>query len=140
MLEQMSFGTKMLAASHMLSQNCSNRSARRSCGSFRHQTSFWNHGQTLLALIHSRTAFGPQDWLPIDANRVVMASRAGGLHLTFAEGCVVFQGPSFEPTKAWNQEIVHRHEACAPDPALAALEMYGKVLMGHGQRCMRSHR
>jgi hypothetical protein len=59
--------------------------------------------------------------------RYVLGS--GASQLPFVEGCVVIQGPDIRQIKAWDPTIVHRHEACAPHLALAALEMYDHVLI-----------
>ncbi len=82
----------------------------------------------LLALIHNRTTYGPEEWLQLDVQRIAVIWNAGISELTFVEGCVVIKGRDFGQIRAWDQHLVHRNTACAPHLAQAALDMYDRVL------------
>jgi hypothetical protein len=76
----------------------------------------------LLALIHARTAFGPEEWVTFDMDKILRPWERGRLRIEYAECCVVLHGPGYGDVVPWDKERAHRLDMIAFPMARPILE------------------
>lgn len=64
-----------------------------------------------LTLIHSRTEFGSEAWLPCDRESLVKYWTSGLFIVPFSTNCVVLRGPGFGTIISWNPRQIHQRDA-----------------------------
>ncbi|TEY43689.1 hypothetical protein BOTCAL_0363g00100 [Botryotinia calthae] len=62
----------------------------------------------LLALLHARTKYSPEQWVAFDSHSMNAMWETGGLRTEYADCCVVLYGSNYGDVTPWDTAKVHR--------------------------------
>lgn len=82
----------------------------------------------LISLLHNRSRYPPEQWVPFDNSQLQPAWRQAVLPELFAYGCVEMHGPDYGTWKAFSDGEVHRGDAHGTPRGLLILEAQEALL------------
>ncbi|ORX99972.1 hypothetical protein BCR34DRAFT_576209 [Clohesyomyces aquaticus] len=82
----------------------------------------------LLALLHYRTVFPPQDWATFDSRQHGLSWTMGWLNVDFSSKCIVMHGPQYGSVIAWDGPSHHRGDILGYPRAILILEAQSLLL------------
>ncbi|KAF2670698.1 hypothetical protein BT63DRAFT_354576, partial [Microthyrium microscopicum] len=82
----------------------------------------------LFGLLHNRTAFDPERWIPFDSRELKTAWAGGFLDVDFNPSCVVMHGQELGNLIPWQANIVHRADAIGFPRARLIFEAQARLL------------
>ncbi|KAF2182980.1 hypothetical protein K469DRAFT_787156 [Zopfia rhizophila CBS 207.26] len=86
------------------------------------------HPEILFGLIHNRSAYSPECWIPFDCQGTSAGRVIGHLDVDFNAGCVVMYGSRFGEILPWDGDQMHRSDLPGFPRARLVLEAQATLL------------
>ena len=83
----------------------------------------------LFSLLHNRTVYTPQDWVPHDSRQLILSWAGGYFDNEYSSKCVVMYGPRYGDLVDWQADEIHRADTIGFPKARLILEAQA-FLMG----------
>jgi len=84
----------------------------------------------LFGLLHSRTAYPPQDWAAFDNMQLILGWAGGYFEVQFTDKCVVMYGPRYGEVVHWQAGPAHRADIMGFPRARLVLEAQADLMVG----------
>jgi hypothetical protein len=82
------------------------------------------HDRTaFLSLIHNRTEFGSEAWIPFDRQSFNIYWEIGLIEVPFSSNCVIIRGPEYGMVVSWDADRVHGRDALPVHYMLLVLQL-----------------